>query len=65
MSNQDRLVQAGLIESGYEFSVEDQSILDSLSTEEVDSLISVKGKVGGDFLTRNTSGSNPPVGIVF
>ena len=65
MSNLERLERAGLIRSGYEFSQEDKRLLDGLSEEEVEALISVKRKVGEDFLRRHTCGAYPPVGIVF
>ncbi len=65
MSNLERLKRAGLIRSGYEFSKEDQRLLESLSEEEVEALISVKRKVGEDFLHRHTCGAYPAVGIVF
>jgi hypothetical protein len=59
------LQEAGLLRSGYEFSAEDLQLLRSLSEEEVKALISVKRKVGEDFLNRNTCLAYPPVGIVF
>ena len=65
MSNLDRLEKAGLIKPGSKFSKEDHRLLESLSHEEVEALISVKRKVGDDFLRRNTGGEDSPVGIVF
>ena len=60
-----RLVDAGLIRAGHEFSDEDQKLLESLSEDEVEALISVKTKLGEEFFNRNTDLAYPPVGIVF
>jgi hypothetical protein len=65
MTNFERLEQAGLISPGHEFSRDDLRLLDSLSSEEVTALISVRAKVGENFLRRNTHGDSPPIGIVF
>jgi hypothetical protein len=60
-----RLVDAGLIRAGHKFSDEDQMLLESLSEDEVEALISVKTKLGEEFFNRNTDLAYPPVGIVF
>ena len=60
-----RLVDAGLIRAGHKFSKQDQQLLESLSEDEVNALISVKTKLGEDFFNRNTELAYPPVGIVF
>jgi len=60
-----RLVDAGLIRGGHQFSDQDLQLLESLSEDEVEALISVKAKLGEDFFNRNTDLANPPVGIVF
>ena len=66
MSNRDRLQEAGLIRKGYKFSKHDEDLLESLSEEEVEALINVKRKLGGDFFQRNNPCHKPPpVGIVF
>ena len=65
LSKLERLEKAGLIRSGYQFSKEDQRLMESLSEVEVDALISVKTKLGEDFFNRNTCLAYPPVGIVF
>jgi hypothetical protein len=60
-----RLVDAGLIRAGHQFSDQDRQLLESLSEDEVEALISVKTKLGEDFFNRNTVLAYPPVGIVF
>ncbi|MFN0107704.1 MAG: aroma-sacti cluster domain-containing protein [Blastocatellia bacterium] len=45
MSNHDRLDAAGMINPDYEFSDEEKSVLEGLSEDEVDALISVQEKV--------------------
>ena len=65
MTNMELLKQAGLIEAGHTFSREDHHLIESLTKDEVNALISVRAKVGEDFLHRNTSGPDPAVGIVF
>ena len=64
-SNIQRLIEAGLIRAGHRFSDQDQRLLESLSEDEVEALISVKIKLGEDFFNRNTVLAYPPVGIVF
>jgi hypothetical protein len=59
------LVDAGLIRAGHQFSDQDRQLLESLSDDEVEALISVKTKLGEDFFNRNTALAYPPVGIVF
>jgi hypothetical protein len=65
MSVFERLERSGLIRTGHHFSEEDKRLLESLSQEEAEALISVKRKLGEDFLKRNTGGSAPALGIVF
>ena len=60
-----RLVDAGLIRTGHQFSDQDRQLLESLSEDEVEALISVKTKLGEDFFNRNTVLAYSPVGIVF
>jgi hypothetical protein len=59
------LQEAGLIVKDHEFSKEDRSLLESLSEDEVEALISIKKKLGENFFRRNTCGAYPPLGIVF
>jgi hypothetical protein len=60
----ERLERAGLIKP-HKLSGDDKRLIERLSDAEVDALISVKRTVGEDFLSRNTAGDDPPVGIVF
>ncbi|HJV22913.1 MAG TPA: hypothetical protein VJ570_09450 [Holophagaceae bacterium] len=57
MSNYDRLVEAGLINpsatTGY--TQADIDKVNSLTSDEVDHLISVKDKLGADFLTQHSN----------
>lgn len=45
MSNHNRLDAAGMINPDYEFSDEEKAVLEGLSEDEVDALISVQEKV--------------------
>lgn len=45
MTNHEKLDAAGLINPDYDFSDEDKAVLESLSDDEVDALISVQQKV--------------------
>jgi len=45
MTNHEKLDAAGLINPDYEFSDEEKAVLESLSDDEVDALISVQQKV--------------------
>ena len=53
----DRLVQAGLILSPEAFSDEEKKHIEKLTSAEVDALISVRGKLGNEFLEKKTSQS--------
>lgn len=61
MNNVQRLMQAGLIQANAALSPADQQLINSLTDDEVSALISVKGKLGDDFVQRN----NRTIGIVF
>jgi len=72
MSNIATLMNAGLIAAGSTFSSADQTTIESLSTDEVNALISISQAVTTDFLSRNCGSSSPgpsptthPIGIVF
>ena len=72
MSNVNTLMTAGLIAANAVFSQADQNTIESLSTDEVNALISISQTVSLDFLSRNCGSSSPaasptthPVGIVF
>jgi hypothetical protein len=55
-----KLEAAGLIEPAWQYSPADIEIIESLSDEEVQALINLAGRVGIDFLHRNS-----PHGILF
>ena len=61
-TNIQRLTQAEIIRDGYTFSLEDQQVIESLTTAEVDSLIAIKNKLGKNFLEQHGS---PTAGILF
>ena len=61
--NQMALEQAGLIPAGYEFPTEASQIIESLTDEEVQQLISIGNKLGRDFLL--TYGGGETAGILF
>jgi len=61
--NQMALEQAGLIPAGYEFPSEASQIIESLTDEEVQQLISIGNKLGRDFLL--TYGGGETAGILF
>jgi hypothetical protein len=72
MSNVATLTSAGLIAASSVFSPSDTAMIESLSTDEVNALISISQKVSLDFLGRNCGSSSPaasatthPIGIVF
>jgi hypothetical protein len=60
MTNLERLKEAGLVSQGYEFTQSEQNAIESLSKEEVNSLISSKKKLGEDFIKRHV-----PHGMMF
>ena len=61
--NQVALEQAGLIPAGFEFPTNASEILESLTDDEVQALISIGNKLGSDFLL--TYGGGETVGILF
>ena len=72
MSNIATLTSAGLIAAGATFSQGDQALIESLTTTEVNALISINQKLTPDFLARNFGSASPaaspsthPLGIVF
>jgi len=60
MTNLERLKQAGLVPNDYEFDEGEQTAIESLSSQEVDSLISSKNKLGEDFINEHV-----PHGMMF
>ncbi len=63
MEKIQRLMQAGLIAPNAVLSPADQQIINTLSDDEITALISIKGKVGDEFLQRNLASRT--IGIVF
>ncbi|HEY6121802.1 MAG TPA: hypothetical protein VIV66_17730 [Pyrinomonadaceae bacterium] len=60
MTNLERLKQAGLVPEDYEFDEDEKTTIESLSTQEVESLISSKNKLGEDFINEHV-----PHGMMF
>jgi hypothetical protein len=54
LSNLDTLIEAGLVPTDNTLTDDDKQIIESLSQDEVQSLISLKTKLGDDFILRNT-----------
>ena len=72
MANVDTLVSAGLIVNASRISTADQNAINSLSTDEINALISVYNTVGIKFLQNNCgtsdvapSATGHALGIVF
>ncbi len=63
MNNFQRLSQAGLILPNAALSASDTQLINSLTSDEVSALISVKGKLGEDFLQQHLASRT--IGIVF
>jgi hypothetical protein len=63
VNNFQKLSQAGLIVANASLSASDMQLVNSLTDDEVSALISVKGKLGDDFLQQNLSSRT--IGIVF
>ena len=66
------LTNARLIVANTTFSSDDQNAIESLTSDEVNALISISQKIGSGFFSRNCGGVTPaasstthPVGIVF
>ena len=69
MANLQTLRDAGLIAADADFSQADLALINSLSVEEVQALISVRAKLGHDFLQRaivpDGDAGAPSIAIVF
>jgi hypothetical protein len=63
VNNFQRLSQAGLILPNAALSASDTQLINSLTSDEVSALISVKGKLGEDFLQQHLASRT--IGIVF
>jgi len=53
MNNVDTLIAAGIIPQNHTLTSADMAAINDLSTDEVNTIISLKTKLGGDFLQRN------------
>ena len=61
MSNEQRLIDEGLLHEDHELADHELNLLDQLTSEEIDALVSVKAKVGGDLLDKGSrEESHPP-----
>ena len=56
MSNITTLTNAGLIAPNAKFNAADQQVIESLSQDEVNALISISKKLSADFVARNFGG---------
>ena len=68
MANIDTLRNAGLISGTATFNATDIAIINSLTTDEINALISVKGKITAEFIANNIVAAGTPsktIGIVF
>jgi len=61
-SKKERLEGAGIVKKGHKFSPDDEKVIENLTDEEVDSLISIKEKLGDEFLYKHGGRS---AGILF
>ena len=59
-TNKERLEAAGLIEVDWQYSPSDLAVIDSLTEQEVQSIIDLSERLGLDFLHRNS-----PHGVLF
>jgi hypothetical protein len=57
MANLDTLISAGVIPSDNNLTKDDINMINSLDPNEIDALISLKSKLGDDFLKRNVVAS--------
>lgn len=70
MGNLSQLMDAGIIAAGASLTQEDQDLINSLTPDEVNALISIKSKLTPGFIQRNLSGAGgtrgqQAIGIVF
>ena len=64
-SQVEKLQQAGVIATPHQISPEDVNAINGLNDSEVDTLISVKNKLGDDFFKKTAEGGQfPHVGTV-
>lgn len=61
----DKLVSNGVILNPASFSDDEKKQIEDLSDPEVDALISVRNKLGNNFLRKKATGPSPAISIVF
>jgi len=61
----DKLVSKGIILNPASFSEDDKKRIETLTPAEVDALISVRAKLGDQFLRDKATGPAPAICIVF
>jgi hypothetical protein len=60
MTNLEKLKEANVVDADYKLSDKDQEAIESLSDDEVDSIISTKEKLGESFIKKHV-----PHGMMF
>jgi hypothetical protein len=61
----DRLVSKGIILKPDSFSEDDKARINQLTPDEVEALISIRAKLGDEFLGKKATGASPSIAIVF
>jgi hypothetical protein len=61
----DKLVSKGIIRKPDSLSEDDKQRINSLTPDEVEALISVRAKLGDEFLGKKATGASPSIAIVF
>jgi hypothetical protein len=65
MDNFDTLVAARIILNPAAFTAADKAQINTLSQSEVDALISIRQRLGDNFIHPKTTGPTPSMAIVF
>lgn len=60
MSNEQTLIDEGLLHEDHELDASELALLNQLTSAEVDALVSVKAKLGGSLLDDGSSGPTHP-----
>ena len=63
--NFDRLVQKGIILKPEKFTEGDKQKINTLTPDEVEALISIRAKLGDQFIQQKGAGPSPSMAIVF
>jgi hypothetical protein len=61
----DRLVEKGIVLNPGTFSEGEKAKVNSLTSDEVEALISIRAKLGDDFIQQKATGRAPSIAIVF